>query len=87
MLVVSGGGEERFNCGCILKIKPVAFADELDIGDTRKIKDNTKNFDYTTGQLVILKWEHWEKIRLWPGKMGQESRVQFHEIQLLKAYI
>lgn len=37
--------EERLNFGYILKVKLIGFADGLDIGGKRKIKDNSKHFD------------------------------------------
>lgn len=36
---------KRLNLGYVLKAKPAGFADKLDIGSERQIKDSFKNFD------------------------------------------
>lgn len=67
------------NLGYILKVKPAGFADGLDIGSERQIKDSCKNFEcsqvignFETGTLAEESGLGW----------GQESRVQFHDISI-----
>lgn len=42
----TGGGERSFHSRCILKIKPIEFADGLDVGNEkeREVKDSINIF-------------------------------------------